>query len=129
MTTVQTEILAQLAEIQRTLGMVAGATEALKEEVKTQGVESSAYRQTISSGLQNALMRVATLEKDLAEVKDTIDKTLRPLATGAVNVRQRIIGFLAAWSLFAAGIGALVWFFSTGLGQLIDLMGKFRGMP
>lgn len=91
--TVQDQILAELAEIQRTLGTVEGAIHSLEENVSTQGTTSDQYREAITSGLNNALLRIAAIENEVKSIKSTIEKTLKPLATGAVNMRQRIMAF------------------------------------
>lgn len=125
--TVQDQILSQLAEIQRTLGTVEGAIHNLEENVTTQGTDSTTYREVLTSGLNNALTRIGTMESEIKSIKSTIEKTLKPLATGHMNMRQRVIGFVSAWSLFAAGVGILFWLFTTGFGELAKVFARVTG--
>lgn len=125
----QEAVLAQLGEIQRSVGMLIGTLEAVKEDVRNQADDSIDYREHITSTLNNALNRIAALETGVKEVKLEISKTVRPLVRNNYNWQQRVIGFTAAVSLAGVGVSGLFWLLTGGLDLLIKLIAGLRGAP
>ena len=103
----------QLAEIQRSLGSIEETVAALKERQEDEMHDSAHFHNDITSKVTNALERIGRLEDDVKVLKSVIEKTVKPLAAGAGNMRQRIIGFMAAMSLVGAAGASIVWAAST----------------
>lgn len=111
----QTEILRQLADIQRQLGSTTALVETIREDIRTQTVESSNHRQHVGSMVDNIVVRVGQLENELRAIKQVVEKTVKPLALGYTNWRQRAIGFAAAISIVGMAGTGLYWVATTGL--------------
>jgi hypothetical protein len=108
----------QLAEIQRSLGGIEATVAALKERTEDEHHASLLFRQDITSKVSNALERIGKLEDDVKSLKLVVEKTVKPLAVGAGNRRQRIIGFMAAMSLIGTAGAASFWMITNFWGVI-----------
>jgi DNA-binding transcriptional regulator YbjK len=117
-------IIEQLSEIQRTVGMTVASLEAVKEEVKTQGLEANDHRENIKSSMNNALARVGQLEHELRSVKQTLEKTVAPLIKEGEAAKNKIVGFGMAMGIVTSALGVLWWFlFGGGIQTLLKALG------
>lgn len=122
-TSAQNEILRQLAEIQRSVGAVTAEVSALREDMRDESHNSREYRESVDGKMSNALTRIAKLEDKITVVTETLEGTLKPLAEGVNNQKQRVLGFISAWSIILAAAGGLSWLiFGGGLQQIFDFV-------
>lgn len=126
---VDAEILRQLAEMQQTLGATTATIEGIREDIQTNTAETMQHRDTIMGNINNALMRIGQLEKDVKNLMHTMDKTVNPLLQGYSNSKQRAIGFLAAWGMFGTGVGFIFWLLTGGFAVLAGLFAKLVQSP
>lgn len=110
----QNEILRQLAEIQRLLGETTATVAGMKEDITTHISITGQFRNTVSASVDNIMIRTGQLEDSVKALNMVIEKTVKPLAMGVNNNRQRVIGFMAAWGLVASAAGLVGWLIGSG---------------
>jgi len=119
MTNLDGEILSQLSSIQRSLGETIGMVNAIREEVRTQGIDATAYRKNVKGDLENVLQRMGKAEIEIKALKQTVDQTVKPMIAEGEAAKNKIAGFLLAFSLIGTGVGGIVWFVTGGGLELI----------
>jgi len=124
---VNNEILRQLADIQRSLGEVISDVRSLREDVMTNGSDSTSHRRELRQTLSNILTRVGQTETDITTLKQVVEKTVNPLVEGYSDNKQRVIGFMAAFSMIGAIIAGLIWFLTTGLPEIVKFFSRAAG--
>ena len=122
----QNEILRQLGEIHSQLGETAANIESFREDLKSHTDNTNEYRDMVGQAFANIVSRLGVLERDVRVLKTTMEKTVKPLATNYSNMRQRIIGFMAAVSLGGMVLGGLYWFVTAGIPMIVAFL-KSRG--
>jgi tetrahydromethanopterin S-methyltransferase subunit B len=123
----QNEILRQLAEIQRTLGECVGTVRALEEDLQSHVEITASYRDRITASVDNVTERIAHLEQASQIMSQTVEKTLKPLASKAHNFRERVIGFTMAWSIVVAAVSFFAWLVTTGWDNIVKLIARLPG--
>lgn len=103
-------ILEQLGEIHRSVGTLIERSEQQREETLNFTQESVRWRETMTSRMDNAVGRIAVLERGMAELQLTLDKTIMPLVTQdgkEQRRRQWRTGYIAGVSMVIGGLIAL----------------------
>jgi hypothetical protein len=120
----QAEITRQLGEIFRILGDQGARIEGLREDVQSSDTEAKSYRKEIYQRLENAAMRLEKLEESAKVTNSTIEKTLIPMVTTHNVNRQRLIGFISAWTLM---IGLVTGLLTFNWSNIMKIIGKIGG--
>lgn len=102
------QLLDQVGELQKQLGAVTANVVDAREDIKNHTEDTAHYRDLVGQAFANIVTRLGVVEKDISVLKNTMEKTVKPLVTNSSNMKQRIIGFMAAVSLGAAVVGGIV---------------------
>lgn len=116
------QLLEQVGELQQQLGTVTANVIDAREDIKNHTDDTAHYRDLVGQAFANIVTRLGSVEKDVSALKVTMEKTVKPLVTNNANMKQRVIGFMAAISLGAAVLGGLVYLGTQIIPPVIKLV-------
>lgn len=123
------QLLEQVGELQKQLGTVTANVVDAREDIKNHTDDTAHYRDLVGQAFANIVTRLGAVEKDVGALKTTMEKTVKPLVTNSANLKQRVIGFMAALSLGAAVVGGLVYIGTQIIPPVMKLADQIQHKP